>query len=69
MMPPTATASMDSDERLLEVARLLAEGILRSRLRRFLKRNATLGTREIPLELCASSSAHACETSRNGEHA
>ncbi len=66
-MPPTATASMDTEERLLEVARLLAEAILRSRLRAFLKRNATCGTREDSLELSASSSAHACETSRNGE--
>ncbi len=68
-MPRTATASMDTDERLQEVARLLAEAILRSRLRRFLKRNATCGTREVVLELSATSSAHACEMSRNGEHA
>ncbi len=57
----------DADDRLDQVARLLAEAILRHRLRLFLKRNATSGTRENVLALPASSSAHACETSRNGE--
>ncbi len=60
---------LDADDRLDEVAKLLAVGILRAKLRRNLKRNLAGGTRENVLELCAASRTHACETSRNGEHA
>jgi hypothetical protein len=52
------------DDRLDEVARLLAEAMLRARHRRILKGNLRAGTREKALELSASSRTHG---SRNGE--
>ncbi len=66
MTAPAYSTSPAADDRLLEVARLLAEGILRDRIRRFLKGNPAAGTREDSLELCAASSAHG---PRNGEPA
>ena len=54
---------MSADERLNAVARLLAEGLLRARMRAFRRR----GRERNSLELSAHSSAHVLETSRNGE--
>ncbi len=54
---------MTSDERLGEIARILAEGLLRARMRAFRRR----GRERISLELSVHPSAHVLETSRNGE--
>jgi len=56
----------DPATRLGELARILAEAILRARHRRLLKRIPARGTREKELELLASSSA---DCNRNGERA
>ena len=67
MMPPTYVTSLTADERLEEVARILAVGILRARLRRLQSRKAAPQLRDNCLELSARTSAHALETSRDGE--
>jgi hypothetical protein len=58
--------SGSADGRIDEVTSLLATAILRLRLRRLDRRNATCKTRERELELVASSRTHG---SRNGERA
>ncbi len=58
---------LDADDRLLEVAKILAEAILRARLRRILKGNLPTGTREKPLELLPLSSPPVRQQSRKGE--
>ena len=63
MTQPRRPASLDTEERLDAVARLLAEAILRSRLRR----NRGKSSRNNSLDLVPNSSAHVVETSRNGE--
>ena len=55
--------SVDPEERLHAVARILAEAILRRRLRQF----RPTGRRENCLELSDSTSAHVDEPSRTGE--
>jgi hypothetical protein len=50
--------SMSADDRLDEVASIIATAVLRLRLRRLDRRNATCKTRERELELVAGSSAH-----------
>ena len=52
-----------TDERLGEVARTLAEGLLRARMRAFRRR----GRERNCLELSARPRTHVLETSRNGE--
>ena len=56
---------MDPDDRIGAVSRILAEAILRRKLRGILR----AGRERNSLELCAPSSAHAGRTSRNGEPA
>ncbi len=51
---------MTSDERLTAIARLLAEGLLRARIRAFRRERNSLELSRVP-------SAHVLETSRNGE--
>ena len=59
----------DGDDRLDEVAELLAEAILRARLRRDRKRNVHRKRPDNPLALSAATSAHASDSSRDGEPA
>ena len=59
------TAALTADARLDEVARILAEAILRARHRRILKRIPSAWTTEKQLELCASARTHG---PRNGAH-
>ena len=63
MRPHPCPMAPDPDERLLTVARLLAEGLLRARMRAFRRR----GRERNSLELSAHPSAHVVETSRTGE--
>ena len=64
------TASeLDVDSRLDEVAELLAEGILRARLRRNRKRNDRREQSGNCLALCPTASAHASDSSRDGDRA
>jgi len=59
-----------AQERLDEVAELLAEGLLRARLRRKRRSNLRRRDREKDLAVSAESSVHASKpTFRNGEHA
>ena len=68
MKPRTVEQSVEvADERLDDVARILAIGLLRARFRQILKRNLPNRTTENRLELCALSSAHADRTSRTEE--
>lgn len=67
MSGPDDPDEMDADARLQAVARILAEGLLRSRLRAGVKGIPATGTRENPLEVSTASAAHGGETSRNGE--
>jgi hypothetical protein len=62
----TAT-SRDSDGRLQAAALILAEGILRRRLRQFGQKSRHSGAAENPLELVPRSSAHVAGESRTGE--
>jgi len=55
--------SSDTDDRLGAVARVLADGILRRKLRGILR----AGRERNSLEVSAPSSAHVHETSRDGE--
>ncbi len=66
MIPRPSPTPPDPDERLLTVARILAEGILRRRLRQIVAKRPQ-GTGENCLEVPARPSAHVVETSRNGE--
>jgi hypothetical protein len=65
MSHASSQAPNDAEERLTEVARLLALGLLRGRLRAG-KRIPPNGTREIPLELCAPTSPPVANPSRKG---
>ncbi len=67
MIPPTYASSLTADERLEEVAQILAIGILRARLRDLRPGRASREPRDNSLELSARTSAHALETSRDGE--
>ena len=67
MMPPGYANSLSADERLGEVAQVLAVGILRARLRGLRSRRKVSKLRDNTLELSAPTSAHALETSRDGE--
>ena len=67
MMPSTYVASLTADERLGEVAQILALGVLRARLRDLRSRRTAAEQRDNSLELSARTSAHALETSRDGE--
>ena len=67
MIPPTYAASLTADERLEEVANILALGVLRARLRNLRSRRTVPQQRDNCLELSARSRAHALETSRDGE--
>ena len=67
MPPPTYAASLTADERLGEVASILAVGILRARLRDLRSPRTAPQAREYSLELSARTSAHALETSRDRE--
>ena len=67
MMPHTYASSLTADERLAEVAQILAVGILRARLRVLRSRKNSRERRHNSLELSAPSSAHGLETSRDGE--
>ena len=55
-------AAMIPEDRLDEVAKLLAEAILRCRHRRLLKANPSGGTGENELEVIECSSAHGTKT-------
>ena len=67
MIPPGYANSLSADERLGEVAQILAMGALRARLRELRSRRKASKLRDNPLELSAPSSAHALERSRDGE--
>jgi hypothetical protein len=67
LTPPVAPEPMDAHDRIRTVASLLAEAIMRCRLRRILKENLVNGTRENELEVCAASSAHGERTFQKGE--
>ncbi len=67
MRPPSDRKLFDADDRLDEVARLLAVAILRAKLRRNLKRNLPGGTRDFGLELRPPTSPPVREQSRKGE--
>lgn len=68
MTPPDDSYGMDADARLQAVARILAEGVLRSRLRAGVKGDPATGTTENPLEVSTASAAHGGRNPRNGEH-
>ena len=67
MIPSAYVKSLSADERLGEVAAILAVGILRARLRDSRSRRTAPKQRDISLELSARTSAHAVEPSRDGE--
>ena len=67
MTHPTYAASLTANERLGEVASILAVGVLRARLRTLRSRRTAPKQRDNSLELSARTSAHAVETSRDGE--
>ena len=67
MVPHTYVTSLTADDRLEEVAQLLAVGILRARLRNSRSRRTAAKSRDYCLEVSARTSAHAVETSRDGE--
>ena len=58
--------AMAAEERLDRVARILAEGFLRHKMRHHRKLASSRDRGEIPLELSCDPRAHAVET-RNGE--
>lgn len=58
---------MDAGQRLGEVARLLAEGLVRRRLRLLRNRKIVNGFGENRLDAMRPSRTHALEPSRNGE--
>jgi len=62
-----ATTPLPAADRLDEVAELLAEGILRARLRHFRPTRRRPRSERNPLELCPPSSAHASNPSREGD--
>ena len=64
MIATKSSLEGDPAARLDELARLLAEAILRARHRRILKEIPARGTREKELELVARTSTHG---TRNGE--
>ena len=67
MIPPSYAASLTADERLEEVARILAIGIIRHRLRALRSPRKARKQRDNSLELSAHSRAHGLETSRGRE--
>ena len=67
MIPPSYTDSLGPQERLQEVARILAEGLLRRRLRRLRDMRQRRVSRENSLELLPTSRTHRIEPSREGE--
>ena len=57
----------DSEDHLQAVARILAEALLRHRLRQFMRNNQGPITKKISLEVVPNSSTHAVKQSQNGE--
>ena len=68
MIAPLCPVPQDPDERLQEVAGLLAVAILRRKLRTFRASRRRRDEDENCLELSGSLSAHATKPSRGGEH-
>jgi hypothetical protein len=68
MTPAPASPPTSAEERLTSVARILAEGILRRRMRELERARRAAESAEIRLELSHPSSPHALEPeSRSGE--